>query len=468
MACRIYEAQVVSRLVIVSNRVPVPGQKGVISGGLAVVLNEALKTESLWFGWSGRISEAPEEAPHVVHKGPVAFATLDLTRQEHQLYYNGFANSCMFPLLLYRTDLMVYRREDHRGYLDVNERFASVLIKLLRPDDMIWAHDNHLLPVARLLREKGAKHPMGFFLHIPFPPHAVFDVLPCAKEILADLLVYDVLGFQTELDRENFVGAALKLDGAKPLPNGGVSYKGHECKIIVVPVGIDAPVFARVAERAVKSAATLRLQGSLVSRKLIIGAERLDYSKGLALRFTAFSRFLERWPHHRQKVSYLQIAARSREDVAEYRLLKRELDRHVGDVNGRFAEFDWVPIRYITRSQPRSRLAGFFRSAAIGLVTPLRDGLNLVCEEYVAAQDHNDPGVLVLSKYAGAADTLDGALIVNPYDPEEIAEALYKALAMPLEERQTRWTNMMTVIKTNSASSWCKRFTAQLADARRE
>ena len=212
-----------------------------------------------------------------------------------------------------------------------------------------------------------------------------------------------------------------------------------------------------------KSVAAKRLTESLSGRKLIIGAERLDYSKGLDMRFAAFSGFLKRWPQFKRKVSYLQIAALSREDVKEYRELKRDLDRQAGAVNGRFAEIDWVPIRYITRSQPRDRLAGYFRLAGVGLVTPLRDGLNLVAEEYVAAQDGADPGVLVLSRFAGAADTLKAALIVNPYDPEEISEAIYKALVMPLKERQERWAALMAVIKQQSASAWCRTFTAELA-----
>jgi trehalose 6-phosphate synthase len=451
-----------SRLVVVSNRVPVPTEKGPRSGGLAVVLQEALRSETLWFGWSGRISDAAQAKPHSIAKGAVTYTTLDLTREEHALYYNGFANRCMFPLLLYRTDLMVYTREDHRGYLEVNQRFADALFKLLKPDDLIWVHDNHLLAIARMLRNMGAKQLCGFFLHIPFPPRAVFDVLPCADEVLADLLVYDVIGFQTELDRDNFIDAASRLDGAAVQPDKSISHKGNTARVIVVPVGIDATGFARKAERAVSSEAARRLKDSLVGRKLVIGAERLDYSKGLAMRFTAFAHFLDRWPQYRQKVSYLQIAARSREDVAEYRQLKRDLDRHAGDVNGRFAEFDWAPIRYITRSQPRARLAGFFRLSAIGLVTPLRDGLNLVCEEYVAAQDAADPGVLILSKFAGAADTLDAALVVNPYDPEAIAEAMHKALAMPLEERKERWSQLMAVVKSQSAAAWCKGFVAEL------
>jgi trehalose 6-phosphate synthase len=456
-----------SRLVVVSNRVPVPSKGKPRSGGLAIVLNEALKGDAVWFGWSGRIAETVQDKPQMLKKGKLAFATLDLTREEHRLYYVGFANSCMFPMLLYRPDLMEYRREDHAGYLAVNERFAAALLPLLRASDLVWVHDNHLLAIARILRRLGAAQPMGFFLHIPFPPHAMFAMLPCADEILADLLVYDVIGFQTELDRENFLGAAGRLVGASVGAGGEVAYKGHVSKAVVVPVGIDVPAFARKAERAIASDAAVRLRESLMGRKLIIGAERLDYSKGLATRFVAFSRFLERWPQFREKVSYLQIAARSREDVAEYQRLKRELDRHAGDVNGRYAEFDWVPIRYITRSLPRRRLAGFFRASAVGLVTPLRDGLNLVCEEYVAAQDEADPGVLILSKFAGAADTLDAALIVNPYDTDEITEALHKALAMPLEERQERWHRLMAVVKAQSASAWSKRFVAELAGAGR-
>jgi len=451
------------RLVIVSNRVSLPSDRKPKSGGLAVALQEALKGEALWFGWSGQVSDEVQNKALIETRKNLVFATLDLKPEEHRRHYQGFANSCMFPLLLYRPDLMIFRRDDLQGYLSVCGRFVEALAPLLKDDDLVWVHDNHLLAVGRTLRAAKSARRYGFFLHIPFPPYPVFTVLPCAKSIVGDLLAYDVIGFQTELDRENFLGTASFLFDIERLSDTEIRHKAQRIQVLVQPVGIDAKGFARAAERAVNGDMARRLKDSLAGRKLIIAAERLDYSKGLALRFSAFARFLDRNPQFRQKVSFLQVAARSREDVAEYQRLKREMDGIVGDINGRHAEYDWVPIRYITRSVARGVLAGLFRSAAVGLVTPLRDGLNLVCKEYVAAQDAADPGVLILSRFAGAADTMTDALIVNPHDPDGVAEAINKAMTMPLEERAERWGRLFEVVRTQSAALWCRTFVDAIA-----
>jgi trehalose 6-phosphate synthase len=450
-----------ARIVIVANRVPAPKESR--SGGLAVALEEAIKTETLWLGWSGKIHDKEQKRPDFRSIGPLTIATLHLGSEEHARYYTGFANTCMFPLLCYRTDLMVYHREDFRAYLAVCERFAAALIPLLKPDDLIWVHDNHLLSIGRILRASGVHNRMGYYSHIPFPPQGLFEVLPCAKDIVRDILTYDVVGFQTQLDRNNFVGTALHFSNSKMVAIDHLRFDDQSISVLAQPVGIDCQSFAKAARKSANGEMAKQLKGSLDGRKLIIGAERLDYSKGLPLRLAAFANFLSENPQFRKKVSLLEIAARTRETVEEYQRLKRALDRQVGEINGLHADFDWVPIRYMTRSVARYILAGLFRSSAIGLVTPLRDGFNLVAAEFIAAQDEADPGVLVLSRFAGAAETLRDALIVNPYDVVDVACAIRQALVMPLGERQERWQKTMEVLRRDSAAAWCSRFTKAIA-----
>jgi trehalose 6-phosphate synthase len=444
-----------ARLVIVSNRVPASPKREQQAGGLAVVLEEALKGEVLWFGWSGRRTGETSTKPTFATRGTTTFATIDLSEDDYQLYYAGFSNRSLWPLFHYRTGLVAYSREHYRGYRATNRKFAAALVPLLRPGDILWIHDYHLIPLGRALRDAGVDIKIGFFLHIPFPPLSVFDILPPASDLADDLAAYDVIGFQTAEDRDNFQGCARKLLSDER--------RAHELSAAVaLPVGIDAKAFARMAKTSRLNAESLRLKDSLVGRKLIIGADRLDYSKGLPQRFEAYADLLETHAEYREKVSFLQIAPRSREEVSEYRDLKRSLDRLTGRINGKYAEFDWVPLRYMTHGLSRKLLAGFFRMAAIGLITPLRDGMNLVAMEYVAAQDEQDPGVLILSRFAGAAASLDAALIVNPYDPGGIAEAMHRALTMSLDERQERWKSLMHRIEEDSAAAWCRRFLARL------
>lgn len=444
-----------ARIVIVSNRVPASPKREQQAGGLAVVLEEALKGEVLWFGWSGRRGAATSAKPSFATRGTTTFATIDLSEADYHDYYAGFSNRSLWPLFHYRTGLVAYSRGEYRGYRATNEKFAEALAPLLRPDDVVWIHDYHLIPLGRSLRGQGVHLKMGFFLHIPFPPQSVFDILPPADELAADLAAYDVVGFQTAEDRDNFLGCARKI-----LPN---DQRAHAVAAsVALPVGIDSKAFARMAKTSRMTAESRRLKESLVGRKLIIGADRLDYSKGLPQRFEAYSDLLETHAQYREKISYLQIAPRSREEVSEYRDLKRTLDRLTGRINGKYAEFDWVPLRYMTHGLSRKMLAGFFRMASIGLVTPLRDGMNLVAMEYVAAQDEEDPGVLILSRFAGAAASLDAALIVNPYDPGGISEAIHQGLTMTRDERHTRWLSLMARIEQDSAAAWCRRFLARL------
>jgi trehalose 6-phosphate synthase len=365
--------------------------------------------------------------------------------------------------LHFRPELIAFERLEFESYLNVNRSFATALAPLLKPDDLIWVHDYHLIPLATELRALGVKNRIGFFLHVPFVPPSLFDALPQASGLLRMMCDYDVVGFQTAQHRHDFEDCVGSMLGLSTVPGVGIQTGGRAMMPVAIPIGIDARAFARQAKRAATGQATRRLTDSLVRRALIIGVDRLDYSKGLPNRFEAFSRLLERHAEHRLKVSYLQVAARSREDVVEYQRLKRDLDRRAGEINGRFAEFDWVPLRYMTRPIARAALAGFYRVARVGLVTPLRDGMNLVAKEYVAAQDPEDPGVLVLSRFAGAAEELDDAIVINPNDPDEIMEALHQALTMPLAERRARHERLFEKVCHTTAHTYCRDFLAALS-----
>jgi trehalose 6-phosphate synthase len=450
-----------ARLVIVSNRVPIPKARVTAAGGLAVALRDLLTPGSMWFGWSGRLASAPALQPALVEARGVTYATVDLTAEAHRAFYVGFANGALWPLLHFRLGLMHFRREDYAGYLAVNETFANALSQVVQPDDTVWAHDYHLLPFGRMLRQHGFKGPLGFFLHVPFVPPSMLEAMPVARELVADMCAYDLVGFQTEEHARDFRDCAQRMLGAT-VDGEWVKLNGRRMRVFADPIGIDAQGFAHEAERAANDKLVQRVAGSLVGRQLAIGVDRMDYSKGLPQRFEAYGRLLERHPEHRRKIHFLQICPRSREEVDEYRKLRAELDRLTGRINGRFSELDWTPLRYSTRPAPRATLAGLYRIGRIGVVTPLRDGMNLVAKEFVAAQPDDDPGVLVLSQFAGAAHELTEALIVNPFDPDAIAEAMHFGLTMSLAERKERQVALKAKVFRTTADAFCRRFITAL------
>ncbi len=454
------------RLVVVSNRVPLPSERGPRAGGLAVALADALQPGSLWFGWSGRRSGFPDSEPRIQRSDGITYATIDLAEAEYRSFYVNFSNGALCPLLHFRLGLLDFRREDYDGYRAVNRRFDQSLRPLLRPDDLIWVHDYHLFPLAHELRQLGVRNRIGFFLHTPFVPPALLHALSRASDLLGAMCAFDVIGFHTATYQRAFLECVREILGTR-VGNDGFMHEGRYVQSIVDTIGIDAAGFAETAVRAASSPETTRLRESLGDRALAIGVDRLDYSKGLVNRFEAFGRLLDGYPEHRRQVSFLQIAPRSREESSSYQRLRRDLDRLVGDTNGRFSEFDWVPLRYMTSTVRRQTLAGFYRIARLGVVTPLRDGMNLVAKEYVAAQDPTDPGVLILSRFAGAAEELTDALIVNPFDPDEIADAMHEGLAMPLAERLRRYAGLRARVWDTTASRYCTKFLAYLAQEER-
>ena len=455
-----------NRIVNVSNRVALP-KSAAAAGGLAVALLGAMRDGGgLWFGWGGDThpAEAPQPPPAAQQREGVGFATISIPEPLHTLYYDGFANGTLWPLFHYFLDSFHYQDEEYDAYLAVNALFARELRPLLQDDDLIWVHDYHLIPLAAQLRRQGVRSPLGFFLHIPFPHFEVLRALPVHKELLSALLSYDLLGFQTDTDRQAFLGGIRAVWGKERVTAGGaVTTPERLVRTGVFPVGVDLALTASSAAKTVASGQVRNMTKGLLGRRLIIGVDRLDYSKGLLERFDAYQHFLAECPQHRGKVTYLQIAPLGRQNVRAYARIRRALEQSAGATNGRFAEVDWTPIRYLNRNFPHATLMGFLRLAQVCLVTPLRDGMNLVAKEFIGAQDPANPGVLILSDRAGAATELTDALLVNPYDTRGIARAIKQALDMPLEERRERHGKLLDALRENDINAWRARFLASLA-----
>jgi trehalose 6-phosphate synthase len=455
----------VSRLVVVSNRVtPISGSKAATAGGLAVGVLAALReTGGIWFGWSGETIETGTPIPKVVRTGNITYITIDLLQADFERYYGGFANRTLWPLFHYRLDLSSFDRDWYVGYRRVNQLFAEQLYPYLRDDDLIWVHDYHLIPLAEELRRLGVRSRIGFFLHVPFPSAEVYVALPWHDRLMASLSEYDLVGLQTSNDLRNFHDYLYREGIGYALSDGLVHAFDRTLRAQDFPIGIDTDDFRRMATSVEAVRASQRLSQSLLGRKLIIGVDRLDYTKGIPERLRAYEALLQNYPRQCGQVTFVQISAPSREEVPEYLEIRRQVEAASGRINGRFSEFDWMPLRYINRGFTRRTLAGFFRLSRIGLVTPLRDGMNLVAKEYIAAQSEKDPGVLVLSRFAGAADELDGAVIVNPYDIEAVAEAMHLGLIMSLDERQDRWRRLFAQIQERDIVSWRQSFVDALA-----
>jgi len=452
------------RLIVVSNRVAPVGDEKRNTGGLAVGLLGAMREAGgIWFGWNGQVTTTAAPLARQEKNG-ITFATIGLNKRDYRQYYSGFSNATLWPTFHYRIDLARFDRNEYAGYQRVNAMLADELMTFLQPDDVVWVHDYHLLPFAQACRNRGALNPMGFFLHIPFPEPQVVATIPPHQELMRAMLSYDLLGFQTETDRRAFLNTIAQQSGVQVHEDGSVSAEGNVTRTGVYPIGVSPAHIAEesAAGRDLSRQITRGVSGD--TRKVVVSVDRLDYSKGLVERFCAFDTLLETTPELRHRVQFIQIAPPSRSDINSYQLIRKQLEAEAGRINGKFSDLDWVPIRYINKSYDRRTLMGLFRNAQAGFVTPLRDGMNLVAKEYVAAQDPEDPGVLVLSRFAGAAQELDGALLVNPYDRTGMAEALRTALSMPIEERKARHAGMLQVLKTADIDAWRNRF---LEDLRR-
>ena len=445
-----------SRLVVVSNRVMLPDlSKKEAAGGLAVAVLAALgRNGGLWCGWSGNIVDQAPDNIKLTKNGNITYATLDLTKTDYEQYYNGYANRSLWPLMHYRLDLTEFSRQNFSGYQRVNALFAEHLNPLLKDDDIVWIHDYHFIPLARELRKKRCTQRMGFFLHIPWPTREVLSALPDHRELVEALLEFDVVQFQTKNDVYAFFDYVIREAGGTVEPDGYLYAFGKHTKVGHFPISIETEEFVKVANEAEDSNHVRRLVASMGEGQLILGVDRLDYSKGLVHRFYAYEHLLQEYPEHRRSATMMQIAPPSRADVPQYQEIRQELEAEAGRINGAYADFDWTPIRYLNKGFGRKILAGFYRRSQVGFVTPLRDGMNLVAKEYVAAQNPTDPGVLILSRFAGAAEEMDAALLVNPYDTEGMAQALDQALTMSLEERQNRWIQLIDQLQSFDVHRW--------------
>ncbi|MCO5107015.1 MAG: trehalose-6-phosphate synthase [Burkholderiaceae bacterium] len=456
-----------SRLVVVSNRVADPRKPA--AGGLAVALGEALQaTGGLWFGWSGAIVEdgTPGEGElHLQQAGPVTLATVDLCREDHDTYYAGYSNGVLWPVFHYRLDLADFDGHYVDGYRRVNQLFARRLLPLLRPDDIVWVHDYHLIPLASELRAAGCCQRIGFFLHIPMPPPPIFAAIPHHEWLIRSLFACDVVGFQSRTDLGHFAGHAIAAAAATPVGDHGLDAYGRRLHAQAFPIGIDVDEFDRLGRGREARETYVTTRDEYARRRLLIGVDRLDYSKGIPQRIRTFRELLTRYPENRNSATLIQIASPSRESVEAYADIRIELERLCGAVNGDFGELDWMPVRYIHRTVARRRLPGLYRAARVGVITPLRDGMNLVAKEYVAAQQASDPGVLVLSQFTGAAEQLEEALLVNPYDTRGTADALQQALAMPLAERRARHDALLRRIREHDVHRWYADFLGALDGA---
>ena len=479
-----------SRLIVVSNRLPAPPATGphlvgreTTVGGLAAAILGALqgRAGSLWVGWNGRTAASGRAAGTLLHhrREGVDLASFPLTSAELDGYYHGFCNQTLWPVLHCFQGRVRTRLRDEAAYDAVQGRFADLLMPMLRRDDLVWVHDYHLIPLGRELRRRGWRGRIGFFLHTPFPPLELWEVLPRPRGMLEALFEYDVVGFHVQGFLDNYVYCTRRLLGAD-WDGRRLAQAGRAQIASVYPVGIDPDAWrphaghgpaagdggedaaARVGEASV---ANLKVLRGLQDRRMILGVDRLDYTKGIPQRLQAVERFFRRRPEWRRRAVYVQVASPSRVQIPEYAEQRRHIEATLGRVNGELSEPDWTPIRYLYRAYDRPLLARLYREADVGLVTPLRDGMNLVAKEYVAAQDPADPGVLILSHTAGAAQQLKDAVLVNAFVPADVAEGIAFALEMPLAERQRRHGRLLATVVDSTAEVWADRFVNDLERA---
>ncbi|MGA2997398.1 trehalose-6-phosphate synthase [Bradyrhizobium sp.] len=458
-------------LVVVSNRITRGNANEPITGGLAAALLPIVeKSGAIWVGSSGRVRDGVQKEPfaEIEALGAGALAMLDLPAAHYGGYYEGFANSALWPALHSRADLIRVSQDDYLSYREVNAFMARALLRFRKADTAFWIQDYHFLALGAELRDLGVTQPIGFFLHTPWPARDVIEGVPHHRDLVEAMLAYDLIGFQTDDDCENFANYLTSTLGLVVADGVVMSQQHGATRIAVFPIGIDVEKFARQAAKAVSHPDVSRLRRSLNGEKLAIGVDRLDYSKGLVNRINAFDRMWTTHPSLARTVSLLQIATPSRGAIEAYGNLQSELAKLVSDVNGRHGEVDWTPIRYLNKGFSQTVLAGLYRTAQVGVVTPLHDGMNLVAKEYVAAQNPDDPGVLVLSKFAGAANELDTALLVNPHDIDGMARTIAVALSMPFPERRMRWEAMMAKLRRHSIQQWFTSFVEALETARPE
>ncbi|NRA00262.1 MAG: bifunctional alpha,alpha-trehalose-phosphate synthase (UDP-forming)/trehalose-phosphatase [Myxococcales bacterium] len=452
-------------IVVASNRLPFTYQRTSEGlerrpsvGGLVAALDPVLrKRGGTWVGWPGIEMDADEILPSADEGYSVS--PVLLSEAEIQRFYHGFSNRTLWPLMHSMPARAKFESREWEVFKRVNNRFGETLAAESADAGLVWVHDYQLMLAPARVRQELPNTRLAFFLHIPFPPYDIFRLLPWDREILVALLTCDLIGFHVRSYAHNFLDCVQRILGARVRRDEMVvEYGDRTTRVGAFPLGIEYGTFESLALAASRQPETQK-------ETVVLGVDRLDYTKGIPERIHAFERLLERYPEHHENVALLQVAVPSRSQVSEYRELKREIDEQVGRVNGRFATASWSPIRYLYRSITPKRLAALYRDAHVALITPIRDGMNLVAKEFVACQV-GDPGVLILSRLAGAADTMREALLVNPYDIEGSADALHRALTMEEEERRSRMTALRRRERRDDVDSWVASFTKAATAAR--
>ncbi len=456
------------RLVVVSNRAPVDVRRGLerrfvpTVGGMVSALMPVFKAtgRGLWIAWSGG-GPAPKARERVQLPPDDPCFTLRrvrLSERDVSGSYYGFSNRGLWPLSHYFVGRCQFHLEQWQSYRRVNEIFAQVVLEELEPRDLVWVQDFHLATMPALVRSARPDVPIGFFWHVPFPEPSVFGILPWRKQLLEGMLGSDVIGFHVESYARNFLACVERFLGI-PVDHDRrvVTLKGREVRIVAWPIGVDAEEFEELARRPDVKLRAGRIRRQLGSAHMILGVDRLDYTKGILERLQGLERFFEQSPAFRRNVTYFQIAVPSRERVEEYRRMKREIEEAIGRISGRFTSEGWVPVRYLYRSVPTVELAAHYVAADLALVTPLRDGMNLVAKEYVASRIHDD-GMLILSEFAGAAEGLPEAVRVNPYNVDDVAAQIRAALTMPREQVSERMGRMRARVKKEDIRWWLRGF----------
>lgn len=461
-----------TRLVCVSHREPYAAGRdpGALlertTGGLVTAIDAALRElGGAWIASGDRPNRI--SAPCDDSGRTYEIRQIGLSNAEVDAYYAGFSNGVLWPLFHYFVDRVHYSGDDWRAYQQVNERFADALAGRLDEcghDCVAWVHDYQLALVPRLLRERRPRAKVGFFLHIPFPAYEVFRILPVRREVLRGMLGADLLGFHTQSYLDAFLDSVKRLLGARVDRSGTVEYEGHRTRTLASPIGADVARQIELAQDPRTAVRAARLRRSVGVEGLLLGVDRLDYSKGLLERLDGFELLLRQHPEHRRRVALVQIAVPSRTRVEEYRQLKRQLDEAVGRINGTYGDAGWTPVHYMTRSLQEAELAGYYQAADIAVVTSLRDGLNLVAKEFVLSRIHNS-GALVLSEFAGAAEELAQAYFVNPFGPESICDALHRALTDERSERERRMSALRARARANDIHTWARTFVERLRQA---
>ncbi len=458
-------------LTIITNRAPYELRKrsGKASyektvGGLVSVLDEIMcQGGGTWIAW-GDTSGAVERVEVPVEDPKYSIQLIQLTDQEVRNYYQGFSNRVLWPLSHYFLDRCHFRAEYWKAYESVNKKFARAYTSGARNQDSIWIHDFHLTLLPGLIREEHRSLSIGFFWHIPFPSSPVFRVLPWRKEVLRGLLGSDLIGFQLHSHADNFLQSVedvlgIPVDREKYL----IEYEGRTIRVGAFPVGIDYKRWNAMASNPTNIEKALQIRREVGGKYLLIGADRLDYTKGILERLLAYERFLEKYPEYHGNVCLMQIAVPSRTRVEEYMTLRRNIDETIGRISGRFSTRKWVPVRYLYKAFPTEELVTYYSAADAAMITPLRDGMNLVAEEYVASRI-GDNGCLILSEFAGAAGILKDAIIVNPYNLEDLADTIHRSLTMSESEKQGRMQGLRRAVKENDVYWWCQSFLQTLAE----